>query len=315
MTGLRGAGVAGHLVIVGGHEDRKDDKVILSRFVDLAGGPEARIFVLTAASRVHDDMWAIYDQAFGDLGVAHRETARIESRSDAMDPSLAERVRTANAIFMTGGDQRRLIALIGGTPLAQAMHDALRDRGAAIGGTSAGAAAMAQHMLVDGTRELLPQKGAVHLAPGLGFLKRTIVDQHFSERQRLGRLLSGVAQNPYLFGAGIDEDTALIVQPGVGIEVIGQGAVTLVDGREMESDFSERRAHELLELADVRLHLLPGGTTYDAPDTDAVRDEETGARLPRSLADAVRAITGGSGSGAGADAPERHDDHDEERDR
>ena len=204
----------GHLLIVGGHEDREDDKLILGRFVELCGGPQARIFVLTAASTVHDEMWQIYLDAFKALGVEHLSTADIASRADAADESVAERIHQADGMFMTGGDQKRLLALIGGTRVDQAMHRALRERGACIGGTSAGASAMSEHMLFDGSRDILPQKGSVHLGAGLGFLGRIIVDQHFSERQRLGRLLAVVAQNPYLLGAGIDENTALIVRPG-----------------------------------------------------------------------------------------------------
>ena len=283
MTRDRSAGGPGHLVIIGGHEDREHDKVILQRFVELSGGPGARIFVLTAASTLHDEMWTIYDKAFAALGVDHRETVEIASRADAADPSLAERVLDADGIFMTGGDQKRLLALIGGTPLDHAMHRAFRERGACIGGTSAGASAMAEHMLFDGTRDILPQKGSVHLGAGLGFVRRIIVDQHFSERQRLGRLLSVVAQNPYLLGAGIDEDTALVIQPGVGIEVIGEGAVTIVDGREMQSNFTDIRNKDVIELANVRLHLLPAGARYDLPDGDG--------RTPASLLEAVRAIT------------------------
>lgn len=276
----------GHLVIIGGREDREDDKIILRRFVELCGGPGSRIFVLTAASTLHDDMWTLYDHAFEALGVEHRDTAKIASREDAADEALAARVLEADGIFMTGGDQKRLLALIGGTRVDHAMHLAFREHGACIGGTSAGASAMAEHMLFDGTRDILPQKGTVHLGAGLGLVRRIIIDQHFSERQRLGRLLSVVAQNPYLLGAGIDEDTALVVQPGVGIEVIGQGAVTIIDGREMQSNFTEVRNRDTIELANVRLHLLPAGARYDVP-TDGAAD----GKAPAALIEAVRAVT------------------------
>ena len=256
----------GHLVIVGGHEDREDDKLILKRFVELSGGPGARLFVLTAASTLHDEMWTLYDEAFKALGVEHRSTAAIASRDDAGDEAVAARILESDGIFMTGGDQKRLLALIGGTRVDHAMHVALRERGACIGGTSAGASAMSEHMLFDGTREVLPQKGLVHLAAGLGFLRRAIVDQHFSERQRLGRLLSVVAQNPHQLGIGIDEDTALVVRPQRGLEVVGDGSVTLVDGREMLSNYVDVGNRDALELLNVRLHLLPAGTRYELGD-------------------------------------------------
>lgn len=286
----------GHLVIVGGHENRKCDMVILDRFVALAGGPSATIFVLTTASSQHEDMWGIYKKAFTRLGVRHLATSNIENREDASDESIAAKVFEADGIFMTGGDQKRLMALIGGTRIDHALHRALRERGACIGGTSAGASAMSEHMLFDGTKDLLPQKGSVHMGAGLGLVRRVIIDQHFSERQRLGRLLSAVAQNPYLLGAGIDENTALIVRPGHGVEVIGNGAVTLIDGREMLSNFTDVKNRETLELADVRLHLLPAGVSYDLESF--TRDDDKAAHaasLSPGLGEAIAAVTSWGG--------------------
>lgn len=282
----------GHLVIVGGHENRKTDMVILERFAALAGGPDAHIFVLTAASNVHDEIWAAYQKAFTMLGVRHVTTSHIKTREDACHEATAAKVCEADGIFMTGGDQKRLMALIGGTRIDHAMHRALRDRGACIGGTSAGASAMSEHMLFDGTNDLLPQKGSVHLGAGLGLVRRVIIDQHFSERQRLGRLLSAVAQNPYLLGAGIDENTALIVTPGHGVEVIGDGAVTLIDGREMLSNFTEVENQATLELADVRLHLLPAGVRYDCESPTRAEDKDAPATsLSAGLSEAIAAVS------------------------
>ncbi len=266
----------GHLVIIGGGEDRVDDKEVLTRFIELCGGAGSRIVVISAASRVPEKMWQIYDQAFGDLGVASRRPVHIASRAEANDAATAGMVAEADGIFMTGGDQKRLLAMIGGSELDAAMHHAL-SRGACIGGTSAGASAMSGHMLADGTVELQPEKGAVNLGAGLGFLQRVIIDQHFSERHRLARLLSVVAQNPYLHGIGIDEDTALIVERGVGIEVIGRGTVTVVDGRNVVSNVADIRNRSTPELIDVRLHLLPSGSRYSmgkdgaGPPPDAFR--------------------------------------------
>jgi cyanophycinase len=283
----------GHLFIIGGAEDREDDKVVLARFVELAGGESARIAVLTAASNHHEEMWGMYDQAFGDLGVSERAEIFIGNREDANDESLAQAIYEADATFMTGGDQKRLMSLIGGTRIDRAMHRALRERGACIGGTSAGASAMSEHMLYDGgNRDVLPTKGTVQISAGLGFMRRVVIDQHFSERQRLGRLLSVVAQNPYLLGAGIDENTALIVEPGLGLEVIGEGAVTILDGREMLSNFLDVDRHERLELTNVKLHLLPAGARYyfdgdgDRPQTQT----NDGRTVPPALYDVVAAV-------------------------
>jgi cyanophycinase len=277
----------GHLVIIGGHEDRKRDMEILSRFVELSGGADAKIVVISAASAVAGEMWQIYDKAFGDLGVRNRVHLHLQSRQCANDEGHIKDIRDASGIFMTGGDQKRLLAIIGGTALDAEMHAALKLRGACIGGTSAGASAMSGHMLAQGRAELHPEKGSVSLGAGLGFLHRVVVDQHFSERQRLSRLLSVVAQNPYLQGIGIDEDTALVIERGIGIEVLGEGAVTIVDGRSMSTNIAEISDRETPELIDVRLHLLPAGSKYRLPQ-DGDNDDR---KIPPSLREFLENVT------------------------
>jgi cyanophycinase len=277
----------GHLVIIGGGEDRKHDKQILSRFVELAGGENAKVVVITAASRIAAEMWEVYDRAFEDLGVKRRTHLDIQSRQDANDEEHIRELVDADGIFMTGGDQKRLLALIGGTTLDAEMHTALKLRGACIGGTSAGASAMSGHMLAQGRAELQPEKGSVSLGAGLGFLHKVVIDQHFSERQRLSRLLTVVAQNPYLLGIGIDEDTALVVERGVGIEVLGEGAVTIVDGRSMLTNVADIAERDTPELIDVRLHLLPAGSKYRLPEVGA----EAGTVLPPPLLHFLENVT------------------------
>jgi cyanophycinase len=276
----------GHLVIIGGHEDKQDDMNILRRFVELSGGPQARIVVITAASAVAAEMWDTYDRVFCSLGAGRCAHLHLHCRQDANDPDHIQDLRQATGIFMTGGDQKRLLALTGGTALDAEMHAALKLRGACIGGTSAGASAMSGHMLAQGRAERHPEKGSVSLAAGLGFLHKVVVDQHFSERQRLSRLLSVVAQNPYLQGIGIDEDTALVIERGVGIEVLGEGAVTIVDGRSMSTNIAEISDRETPELIDVRLHLLPAGTRYRLP-----RDGEEARRIPAPLLEFIQNVT------------------------
>lgn len=277
----------GHLVIIGGGEDRKHGKAILARFVELAGGARAKIVVITAASTVADAMWEAYDRAFADLGVTRRVHLHLAGRQDANDEAHIAEITDADGIFMTGGDQKRLLSLIGGTALDAEMHTALKLRGACIGGTSAGASAMSGHMLAQGRTDTLPEKGAVSLGAGLGFLHKVVVDQHFSERRRLSRLLSVIAQNPYLLGVGIDEDTALVVERGVGIEVLGEGAVTIVDGRHMITNVTEIEERATPELIDVRLHLLPAGSSYRLP-----RDgDPAGPFMPASLLDFLATVT------------------------
>jgi cyanophycinase len=261
---------------------------ILSRFVELSGGKDAKIVVISAASSVADEMWQIYDRAFGDLGVSNRVHLHLSSRQCANDEEHIKDIRDATGIFMTGGDQKRLLAIIGGTALDAAMHAALKLRGACIGGTSAGASAMSGHMLAQGRAELHPEKGSVSLGAGLGFLHKVVVDQHFSERQRLSRLLSVVAQNPYLQGIGIDEDTALVIERGVGIEVLGEGAVTIVDGRNMSTNIAEISDRETPELIDVRLHLLPAGSKFRLPQEGM---PPPATRIPQPLLEFLENVT------------------------
>ncbi|MFC4160453.1 cyanophycinase [Chitinimonas lacunae] len=277
----------GHLVVVGGAEDREQDKPILREFARLSGGEKARIAVLTAASSIQDEIWEIYDKAFGDLGVEQRMPFVINSRDEANDPHRVEQLLGATGIYMTGGDQKRLLAMLGGTALDSALHRAFFEHGTCIGGTSAGASAMSGHMLAESLNDSIPQKGSVNLAAGLGFLHRVVIDQHFSARQRLGRLLAVVAQNPYLFGVGIDEDTALVIEYGKRFEVIGEGAVTVLDGRQMSSNFLTINHHEHLELIDVRLHLFPAGARYEAGEPG----DEGCTGLPESLREIVSVIT------------------------
>jgi cyanophycinase len=250
-------------MIIGGNEDRSHDKDVLQKFVALAGGVQQPMVVITAASTVPEDVWAIYQPAFEELGASQVTHVHIGSCAEAEDDMLAHRVAQARGIFMTGGDQKRLVAFLGGTQLERAMRKAYID-GACIAGTSAGASAMGTHMLTEGKAELAPEKGAALLGAGLGFISRVIIDQHFSQRHRINRLLSVVAQSPFLLGAGIDENTALIVRNG-GIEVVGEGCVTVVDCRHAVTNIAEVSRGATPQMLDVRAHLLPTGSSFTSP--------------------------------------------------
>ncbi len=274
----------GALLIVGGNEDRDGDMQVLSRFVELCGGADRSIVVLTAASSVPGRVWAMYDDAFAELGVRNRAAIHIENRRAADEPGIAEKILHADGIFMSGGEQQRLLISIGGSKVHAAMQRAFRERGACIGGTSAGAAAISRQMLAYGTKDLLPEKDSAQLDKGLGFLQHIVIDQHFSERHRLARLLSAVAQNPSVIGMGIDEDTAVVIRGRNQMEVVGAGAVTLLDGRHMTSNLGDGNARQELELIDVRLHLLPAGNHYNI-ETDAAAGSDTGAKGKSPVAD------------------------------
>ena len=275
----------GRLVVIGGAEDRLQDRVILRRFVELCGGGTARILVMTAASGDPDASWRGYEPVFRELGVSDISALTIRTAEEANDVTLIQQILAADGIFMTGGDQRRLMNLIWETDTARAMHTAFHARGCCIGGTSAGAAAMSRLMLAEGSTPRLPEKDAAILDLGLGFVSRAIIDQHFSERRRLGRLLSVLAQRPDMLGIGIDEDTALVIERAHSVEVIGKGAVTLLDARAMTSNFADIEANERLELLGVRLHLLPAGYRYSV-----IPGERGARRISASLMEAVELL-------------------------
>ncbi len=252
------------LVIVGGAEDRLQDRVILRKFIEYSGGPMARIRLITAASGVPDAVAESYARAFGELGAQDFAVLPLTDRDSAFLPSLAEDILQADGVFMSGGDQTRLMAAVWETPVLGALHQAFHFKGACIGGTSAGAAVMSRHMISQGAALLRPRKDAIDTDIGLGLLPAAVVDQHFSERRRLARLLSALAQRPDLLGVGIDEDTALVVERGRAIEVIGKGVVTLVDPSQAHTNVDALEVDEQIEMLGLQLHTLPSGHRYMA---------------------------------------------------
>jgi len=254
----------GRLVIIGGAEDRLHDKLILRQFVELCGGASSRIRVLSAASSQPSAAWETYRTAFGDLGVMDCQPIEVPDREAADSQAVTDLILEADGIFISGGDQQRLMNLIWETEAFKALHIAFHLRGCCVAGTSAGAAVMSRHMLASGEASRLPRKDLGDLDLGLGFVHKAIIDQHFSQRYRLGRLLSVLAQWPQMLGVGIDEDTALVIERDTAVEVIGSGAVTVLDGRAMITNVNLVESQGHLEMLGVRIHLLPAGNRYSA---------------------------------------------------
>ena len=248
--------------MIGGAEDKVRDRVILSRFLSLAGGHDACIVVISTASSLGEIAAERYRAVFGGLGVRNVRAIHAVTRAQANDDSIAGLLRDASGIFLTGGNQLRLSSTIGGTRLADGILDGFH-HGLVVAGTSAGASAMSSHMIAFGRPGATPKHRMAQIAAGLGLLPGVIVDQHFQERNRLGRLLSLIAQNPSLLGLGIDEDTAGVVGPDHVMEVIGRGNVTIVDGSGSETDAWEIHGHRPLMISNVVLHSLPAGYKFD----------------------------------------------------
>lgn len=251
----------GTLFAIGGAEDKLKKRSVLRRFVEAAGGDQARIVVVPTASSLGREIVEVYAALFGTLGAKDVVSVRPETRADADDPAYVGPLRTATGIFMTGGNQLKLSGVVAGTAFGDAIRAAY-ERGAAVGGTSAGASILAQHMIAFGRPGSTPRQRMGQLAAGLGLIERAIVDQHFAQRNRYGRLLSLVAQSPALLGIGIDEDTAAIVD-GDRLEVAGRGVVTIFDGSRIVSNAHSAQRSAPLLVSGVALHVLPDGATFD----------------------------------------------------
>jgi len=264
----------GPLVVIGGAEDKLGRRSVLSEFVRLSGGSAARIVVVPTASSLGPEIVEVYEAVFGRLGVSDVVAARPESREEAHDPALVAAVARATGVFMTGGNQLKLSGVVCGTPFGDAIVAAHR-RGACVGGTSAGASIQSSHMVAFGPGGATPKQRMTQVAAGLGLVESSVIDQHFEQRNRYGRLLMIVAQSPALLGLGVDEDTAAIItRDDEGREVlgvVGKGAVTVVDGRDMISNAHEARRTSALLASGVRLHVLPEGAHFDLAARDLIR--------------------------------------------
>jgi cyanophycinase len=270
------------LVIVGGGEAKEGDAPVLARIVDLAGGSRARILVCTVASEEPDAAAVPYLRAFPRLGAGEVAPLHIPTRRAASELAALRRMRAATGLFFVGGDQIRITALLGGTPLERVLRRRFA-QGLLVAGTSAGASAVSSTMVVGGEAEVAPEMNAIRLAPGLGLLPGVVVDQHFAERGRIGRLLAALACNPRPLGLGLDEDTAAIVRGG-RLRVLGSGAATICDGRRSAfTNVSETAPSQPLALAGVILHVLPAGYGFDLrrrrPLPPDVERRRSGGRL------------------------------------
>jgi cyanophycinase len=270
-------GTAGPVIMIGGAEDKRRDRVILSRFVELAGGPEAAILVISTASTFGERANEKYTELFTGLGAARVEGIRPMTREEASDPAVTARVQEATGVFLTGGNQVRLVSVVGGTRLEDALVSA-HDRGVAIAGTSAGASAVATHMVAFGRPGASPKHRMIHISAGLGLVDGVVVDQHFEQRGRWGRLLAAIAMSPSLLGIGLDEDTAAIVHADRTLEVIGKGSVTIIDGSQVATDAFHIKGHRPMMVSGAVVHALPAGHRFDLRARRLIPDREDEAR-------------------------------------
>ncbi|MDH4071736.1 MAG: cyanophycinase [Gammaproteobacteria bacterium] len=252
----------GYIIPIGGAEEKFHNPEILDRFIAICGGKESRIAIIPTASEL-EDTGRNYEKLFRKIGVKHAAVLQIETREHCKDPDHVEYINRSDGVFLTGGNQLRLSTTLGGTPVAQA----IRRRNAAgmhVAGTSAGAAFMPEHMIAGGEEGSTPSPAMVTMAPGLGLTNSFVIDQHFRQRDRLGRLLTALAYNPFAVGIGLDEDTAAFIRPGDDLEVVGSGGITIIDPTHLSySSMDRARRGDPVSLIDVSLHILISGGRFE----------------------------------------------------
>ncbi len=254
-------GSRGWIIPIGGAEDKVADRLILRRFAGLCGGRDARICVIPTASEL-DNTGSRYRDIFQSVGVHQIDVIDVKERPEAENPEHIAALEQATGVFFTGGNQLRLSTILGGTAVATQVRR-LNARGVPVAGTSAGAAFVSEHMIAFGREGATPIAGQVTLCPGLGLTNRVIVDQHFRERDRLGRLMTALAYNPFAVGLGLDEDTAAFISPDNRVEVVGAGAITIVDVSDLAySSMANVREGQPVQLIGVVLHVLSDGGTF-----------------------------------------------------
>ena len=252
----------GWIIPIGGAEEKENSPEILKRFVQLCGGKNAHIAIIATASRLQDT-GVRYEKIFSGLGAGTVNTILFDTRRDCEEPGRLKQLATANGIFFTGGNQLRLSTVIGGTSVAKEIRR-LNAIGVHVAGTSAGAAFISEHMIAFGAEGSSPKAGQARLAPGLGLTNRFIIDQHFRQRDRLGRLLSALAYNPFAIGLGLDEDTAAFIGPDNKLEVEGSGGITIVDASGIEfSSMDSADEGKVVCMLGLQLHILVAGATFN----------------------------------------------------
>jgi cyanophycinase len=250
----------GFIIPIGGAEDRHGDREILKRFVSLCGRKPSIAIIPTASRK--EDTGKNYQELFRDLDCANAEVLNFTDRDQCDEPKSLDYLSRCDGVFITGGNQLRLSTTIGGTQVAKLLRRRNAD-GMTIGGTSAGAAIIPEHMIASGEEGPTPRARMVQLAPGLGLSNKIMVDQHFRQRDRLGRLLSAIALNPFAVGLGIDEDTAAFIGPDNIVEIVGSGTVTFIDPFDMDqSTIAEAESNEVIQLSNLRLSVLKHGGRF-----------------------------------------------------
>ena len=289
----------GKLIAIGGAEDKGTDLEkgeiyrnnlnffelgILSRFVEEAGGPSARIEVITTASMIPNEVGNNYLDAFGKIACTNIGVMHIRNREDANKPEYLDRIKNCDAVMFSGGNQLRLSATFGGTDFLQVIYDRYQNESFIIAGTSAGAMAMSNTMIYEGNATRAHLKGEVKITTGLGFMDKVIFDSHFEKRGRFGRLAQAVASNPSCIGIGLGEDTGMLIVDGNKMEAIGSGLVMIVDGHEiLHSNIADIPEGNPISIQNLKVHFCEHGNGYLVKERKFLRESSIGSVIEKQV--------------------------------
>ena len=290
----------GKLIAIGGAEDKGTnlergeihrnnlnffELAILRRFVQEAGGNEARIEVITTASTIPVEVGNNYLNAFGKIGCINIGEMHIRNRFDAANPEFLERLQACDAVMFSGGNQMRLTATFGGTQFLKILLERYHNETFVIAGTSAGAMAMSNTMIYEGEASKAHLKGEVKIATGLGFIDDVIIDSHFEKRGRFGRLAQAIATNPACIGIGLGEDTGMLITEGHKMEAIGSGLVMILDGHEIRhSNIADIPDGCPVSIENLKVHFCEKGNGYLLEERKFLMEMYEGAVIKKKVA-------------------------------
>lgn len=269
LKSLAGPIGRGEIMAIGGAEDKVKNMTILSQFVEFAGGKSATIAIVPTASSI-ESAGSRYKAIFLEAGVRSANIAVISDRQDANSDEVISILEGASGIFMTGGNQLRLSSIVGGTRSMESVQRRNQE-GAVVAGTSAGASILSSHMVAFGKSGGAPKQRMAQMVAGFGLVTEAIIDQHFRQRNRIGRLLMMVAANPALLGIGVDEDTAAVFNSDSTVDILGRHSVTIVDGSHAYSDIHEIEGSSGITISGTILHSLTEGDRFDLADRVLIR--------------------------------------------
>lgn len=267
----------GIIIPIGGGEDKEENMDVLKRVVAETGRQDPIIEVITTATSIPEEVARDYEDAFRSIGLKNFDTMHVDRREDANDKKYIDRIKDADAVLFSGGDQGKLAEVLAGTDFHKVLMDRFLEDKFVIAGTSAGAAAMSDTMILKGSSKDALIKGELSLTAGFGFLKEVVVDTHFTERGRFGRLIQAVSTNPKLLGIGLGEDTSAIIKNGCEMEIFGSGLVVIVDGNVINhTNLNEIKEGDPLSVDGVLLHVLCKGDRFDLEKRKFIYKEAEG---------------------------------------